>query len=359
MFIKDLGWDAYFEAQWNADDRGMCVPARVVAQQRGMWRLAGGFEECWAEPSGRLRLEAEVGGDWPAVGDWLAAQNCIGGTRAIIETVLPRRGKFSRKVAGKRAAEQVIAANVDKAVVVAGLDGDFNVRRMERYLAQCWDSGARAVLVLNKADACQSAREYVEQAEAIAMGAMVYVLSARSGEGVESFERSLARGETVVFLGSSGVGKSTLVNRLLRQDRQTTAAVRESDNRGRHTTTARELLVLPNGAIVIDTPGLRELQLWEAEEGVGRAFADIAELAHQCKFRDCTHQNEPGCAVQAALQNGALDSGRFENLRKLEREQEFLLRKLDPEKQQEYRKRIKILFRAIRNNVQSKRKNQD
>jgi ribosome biogenesis GTPase len=357
MFIEDFGWNAYFEARWKTEERAAHLPARVIAQHRGLWRISGDFEECWAEASGKLRLDAEAGGDWPAVGDWVAAENCIRGANAAIQSVLPRCSKFSRKEAGKRVAEQVIAANVDQAAIVAGLDGDFNPRRIERYLAQCWDSGARPVIVLNKADQCADQREYVRSMEGLAMGAPVFVLSARTGAGMSEFAASLRKGETVVFLGSSGVGKSTLVNWLLRRDMQTTRPVREGDSRGRHTTTARELFALPNGALVIDTPGLRELQLWEADEGVTQAFAEIADIAARCKFRNCSHQGEPGCAVAAALQSGVLHPQRLASLRKLQREQEFLLRKTDTEKQHEHKKKIKILFRQIRQNVNSKDKN--
>lgn len=356
MFIEDLGWNTYFAAQWNTEERAAQLPARVIAQHRGLWRISGDFEECWAEPSGKLRLAAEAKGDWPAVGDWVAAENCISGGPAAIQSVLLRRSKFSRKEPGKRLAEQVIAANVDQAVIVAGLDGDFNPRRIERYLAQCWDSGARPVIVLNKADQCAELHESVKSVERLAMGAPVLVLSARTGAGVSEFAASLRKGETVVFLGSSGVGKSTLVNRLLLRDTQWTRPVRAGDSRGRHTTTARELFVLPNGALVIDTPGLRELQLWDADEGVTQAFAEIEDLAAQCKFRNCSHQAEPGCAVQAALQAGGLDPQRLSNLRKLQREQEFLLRKTDPEKQHLHKKSIKLLFRRIRQNLHSKDK---
>ena len=357
MFIKDLGWDAYFEAQWNAEARGTCVAARVIAQQRGMWRIAGNFPECWAEPTGKLRLAAEEGGPWPAVGDWVAAENCISGANTTIQNVLSRRSQFSRKEAGKRIAEQVVAANADQAVIVAGLDGDFNPRRIERYLAQCWDSGARAAIVLNKADRCADVEECAKGIESLAMGAPVFVLSARTGTGISEFEASLQKGETVVFLGSSGVGKSTLVNRLLRRDEQATRDVRASDSRGRHTTTARELFLLPNGALVIDTPGLRELQLWDAGEGVAHTFTEIDELAAHCKFRNCSHAGEPGCAVAAALQSGDVDPQRLASLRKLQREQEFLLRKTNSEKQHEHKKRIKILFRQVRRNSNSKDKN--
>jgi ribosome biogenesis GTPase / thiamine phosphate phosphatase len=354
VFIQDLGWNTYFEAAWNEKERAGCLPARVVTQQRGLWRLAGNFGECWARASGKLREESENGGDWPAVGDWVAVEICIGKGIAVIERVLRRRSKFSRKQAGKGISEQVIAANIDKAVVVAGLDGDFNPRRIERYLAQCWDSGARPVVVLNKMDTCAELPRRVASAESVAMGAPVFVLSAQTGADLEEFAASLVKGETIVFLGSSGVGKSSLVNRLLRAEEQATGAVRQRDSRGRHTTTARQLLALPNGTMVIDTPGLRELQLWNAAEGLAQTFLDIDELAARCRFSDCAHDSEPGCAVRRALEHGELDAERLENRRKLEREQEFLLRKMDPQKQQEYRKRIKILFREIRQNIRSR-----
>ena len=376
MFIEDLGWHDYFAAAWNEQDRADCVPARVILQQRGMWRVAGEFGERWATASGKLRRAAQDGADWPAVGDWVGlelldrrarsdengegagwpATNRGEPTRALLQGVLPRRSRFVRKEAGKRIAEQVIAANVDTAVIVTALDGDCNLRRIERYMAQTWESGARPVVVLNKADACTDVEARAAAVGAITMGAPLCVVSAKTGQGMDALAASFRKGETLVFLGSSGVGKSTLVNRLLHEDKQATAAVRESDRRGRHTTTARELFVLPSGAMVIDTPGLRELQLWEAGEGVAETFADIEELAAQCRFRDCSHASEPGCAVRQALEEGALDPGRLESRRKLEREEEFLLRKMDPEKQHEYRKRIKILFRAIRQDVQSRNK---
>jgi ribosome biogenesis GTPase / thiamine phosphate phosphatase len=354
--IQDLGWNGYFEATWNEEDRAGCVPARVVAQQRGLWRVAGDFRECWARASGKVRKESEDGGDWPAVGDWVAVEICIGEHTTVIESVLRRRSRFSRKQAGKKIAEQVIAANVDKAVVIAGLDGDFNPRRIERYFAQCWDSGAQPILVLNKADMCAELEERLVTAETVAMGAPVFALSARTGEGVPPLEAGLVAGETLVFLGSSGVGKSSLINRLLQREQQATQAVRDSDSRGRHTTTSRQLFALPSGTMVIDTPGLRELHLWDASAGLAQAFADIDQVAAQCRFSDCTHESEPGCALRAALEHGELDAERWESRRKLEREQEFLLRKMDPQKQHEYRKRIKILFREIRQNIRSRNK---
>lgn len=356
MFIRDLGWDACFEAAWNARSKDGCVPARVVSQQRGLWRVMGDFAECWAEPSGNFRKDSEAGGDWPAVGDWIGVEMPAGQTTALIQRILPRRSKFARKMPGKQTEQQVIAANIDIALIVAALDGDFSVRRIERYVAQCWESGARPVLVLNKADACAELSERTAEIAAIAMVVPVFFVSARTGEGLEELEATFRKGQTIVLLGSSGVGKSTLVNRFLEEERQATHPVRESDSRGRHTTTSRQLFVLPSGAMIIDTPGLRELQLWNASEGVSQTFADVDEIASQCKFHDCQHEDEPGCAVRTAIESGALDAGRLESKRKLQREQEFLLRKTDPEMRSAEKKRTKIIMRKVRDMYQHRDK---
>ena len=349
VLLTKLGWNSYFAAMWQAHEKeDGWVAARVVSQQRGLWRIAGDFDECWAAPSGKMHAANEACGDWPAVGDWIAAEVSEGEQHATIHGVLPRRSQFVRKTAGKRIEQQVIAANVDTAFLVAALDGDFNLRRLERYLAQCWESGAWPTILLNKADECNDAAARTVEVERIAGGVPVLPLSALSGQGVEALDAFLAPGHTVVLLGSSGVGKSTLVNRLLGQDIQAVQPIREKDSRGRHTTTTRELLSLPNGAMVIDTPGLRELQLWDAADGVAETFADIEQLASECRFRDCQHANEPGCAVQAALAAGTLDQARLENRRKLEREQEFLRRKMDPEAGKEQQDRIKVMMRGVR-----------
>ncbi|MGB2899150.1 MAG: ribosome small subunit-dependent GTPase A [Candidatus Acidiferrum sp.] len=346
--LQRWGWSSYFDVLWNEGERGSAVPARVIAQQRKFWRIAGAFGECWGEASGKLRLAAEEGVEWPAVGDWVVADVREAGSSALILEVLPRRSRFVRKMAGKKIAEQVLAANVDTALLVAALDGDFNPRRVERYLVQCWESGAKPVIVLNKADACVDTSVKTTEIEQIALGTEVCVISARTGQGMDGLEKFLKHGQTVVLLGSSGVGKSTIANRLLGEMQQEVRPVREGDSRGRHTTTARELFVLPGGALLMDTPGLRELQLWDAAEGVSQAFADIDALAAECRFGDCTHENEPGCAVQAAVDAGSLDEARFENRRKLLREQEFLRRKIDPEARQAEKRGIKHLMKEVR-----------
>ena len=349
MSLQQLGWNLYFQTIWEEYAELEYTPARVVSQQRGLWRVAGDFPECWAAPSGAMRATAEEGGDWPAVGDWVGVETFAGdGERAMIHAVLPRRSHFARKVAGRRVQEQVLAANVDTALLVMALDGDFNLRRLERYLAQGWDCGARPVIVLNKADVCEDVDARVADVERVAMGVSGFALSARTGEGVDALGCVLKRGETIVLLGSSGAGKSTLINRWLGRDAQRVRGVREKDDRGRHTTTSRELFVLPGGAVMIDTPGLREVQLWDAAQGVAQAFTDINDLSARCRFRDCGHTSEPGCAVQAAIADGELDAHRLENRRKLEREQEFLRRKMDPEGAHVEKEKNKVLHRRVR-----------
>ncbi len=348
MSLNRWGWNSYFESLWRGTERGTAVPARVIAQERVFWRVAGKFGECTAEAAGKLRLCASAGVEWPAAGDWVAVVPRDANTAATIQGVLPRRTCFVRKSPGKKMEEQVLAANVDTAFLVSALDGDFNPRRVERYLAQCRESGAMPVILLNKADKCGDLPRKTAEIERIAGGAAICVASAKTGQGIEELEKFLVRGHTLVLLGSSGAGKSTLANRLLGQTVQEVQPVREGDSRGRHTTSRRELFVLPGGALLMDTPGLRELQLWEAEDGVAQAFRDLDSMAAVCRFGDCQHRAEPGCAVQAALREGSLDEGRLENYRKLLREQEFLRRKMDPGARHEEKDRIKKLTREVR-----------
>jgi ribosome biogenesis GTPase len=347
MNLQQLGWNGFFEAEWNSCDRNDSKPARVIAEQRGMWHVAGEFCEARAEASGRLRARAEEGDSWPAVGDWVSVEGNPRTGLAIGE-VLARRTAMVRKAAGKRIEQQVLAANIDIAFLVMALDNDYNPRRLERYLAQVWYCGARPVILLNKMDLCADVDSRVEEIERVAMGAPAGAVSAATGENLLAVESHLKPGLTAVLLGSSGVGKSSLVNRLVGTESQRVREIRERDGRGRHTTTARQLLFTSSGAMIIDTPGLRELQLWDAQEGLEQTFGEIEELAGICRFRDCTHRGEPGCAVEVAIQEGRVERERLESHRKLQREMDFLKRKLDLGAQQKEKQRIKTIHRAAR-----------
>ncbi len=338
--LKDLGWCEHFEKQLAAGTDW--VPARVAEQTRELYRIFCEQGEFLAELSGRLRHEIESRADFPAVGDWVLLQLRIGENRAAIHRVLQRKGKFSRKIAGRRPEEQIVAANVDVVFLVSSLNREFNPRRIERYLSLAWDSGARPVLVLNKADLCENAEAFRAVAEDAAMGARVILASAVRGDGLAELSAILQTGTTAALLGSSGVGKSSLINTLLDDEHLRTRAVRESDDRGRHTTTSRQLIVVPSGGVLIDTPGMRELQLWDAGEGIERAFGEIAELASRCKFRDCRHQSEPGCAVREGMV-----AERLANYHKLLREEQYLEAKQDAGVRSERTKELRKLMKSV------------
>jgi len=309
-----LGWTEELQAAFTTHAERGFEPARVVAEHRGGFLVRGERDERLAHVRGKLR-DRELWGSMPAVGDWVAVCDAPGETAAI-EAVLPRKSKVSRKTPWLKAEEHVLVANVDTVLIVSGLDDDFNPRRLERYLTAAWDSGADPVLVLTKLDVCDERAKLVE-AEAIAVGLPVLAVSNVTGEGLDELRELLRPRRTFALLGSSGVGKSTLVNRLAGRRLMPTGDLRR-DGRGRHTTRHRQLLVLPSGALLVDTPGLRELQVWEGD--LDSAFADVAEVAAQCRFNDCGHDTEPGCAVREALASGGLDPDRWESYLKLQRE---------------------------------------
>ena len=333
MNLQDLGWDDGFAAALQPYDN--CIPGRVSAQHRGEYDVLTERGEQRAQVAGRLRHEASSGADLPAVGDWVALRE------ETIHAVLPRRSAFQRKVAFHATEAQVLAANIDTVFVVTGLDDDFSARRLERYLTLAWESGASPALVLTKADLCDDPLAMLLEAEQVALGVPAHVVSNVTGEGLDELARHLAPAKTVALLGSSGVGKSSLVNRLLDDEVQATKELAE-DGTGRHTTTTRQLFRLPSGAMLVDTPGLREVQLWDADEGIHEAFSDVDELAADCRFNDCAHMREPGCAVQAAIDEGRLPRQRLQSYRALQRELKRLAMKQDARlRSEERKKRVK------------------
>ncbi len=346
--LDALGWDARWAELFEPFSGRGWTPARVICEHRGAYDLADEAGERRAGVSGRFRHDHPARGDWPAVGDWVAAAPRPDGEAATIHAVLPRRSRFSRSAAGDRLEEQVAAANVDVTFLVSGLDGDFNLRRIERYLAVAWDGGARPVVLLNKADLCPGVADRVAGAESVAFGAPVLPVSAATGAGLDALRALLPHGVTGAFLGSSGVGKSSLVNALLGGARQATRAVRAADSRGRHTTTSRELIPMPCGGMIIDTPGMRELRLWSDVDGLETVFADVETIAAQCRFADCTHADEPGCAVRAALEDGTLSHERLRAHEKLRREVEYQELRQDHSARYIERKRWKGIAKEIR-----------
>jgi len=309
--LQRLGWDDGWEAAFAEHGANGLVPARVAVQHRGAYDLMHEHGEQRASAANRLVREEGL----PAVGDWVG----IDLKSNLIEVLLPRRTSISRKEVWLATREQILAANVDIAFLVQALPLDFNPRRLERYLAMAWESGAQPVVLLTKTDLVDDVQPYLDQVEEVTLGSCpVLAVSARTGEGLDEFRAWLEPNKTAVLLGSSGVGKSTIVNSLVGEELLPTQEVREGDQMGRHTTTRRELILIPTGGVVLDTPGIRELQLWDAD--LERTFGDVEEVARRCRFADCNHDREPGCAIREALANGSLSQERWQSYVKLQRE---------------------------------------
>jgi len=354
MNLSDLGWNSFFHNHFEKYKSQGLSALRVIQEHKEKYVVRDENSELAAEVSGKFRFNALSRSDFPAVGDWVAAMKLPGENRTIIQALLPRKSNFSRKAvlsggmpdSGGKTDQQVLAANIDTVFLVSGLDSDYNIRRVERYLATTWESGANPVIVLNKIDLCPDIDAKIAEIESVALDVPIIAISAVNNVGFDAFGEYLKPGHTVALLGSSGVGKSTIINCLLGENRLKTRAVRDYDNRGRHTTTHRELIVLPGGGIVIDTPGMREIQVWGDDNGLRQTFDDIEKLTDLCQFNDCRHETEPGCAIKLALEDGSLDQKRYSNYVRLQKEQQNLtLRK----NQKEYRQQTRAWDKKHRN----------
>ncbi len=359
--LEALGWGGPFEALYDEHAGPGREPGRVIASHRetSTVRLASG--DVSAGVSGRFRRDARGLGDFPAVGDWVVVEARPDEGSGTIHAVIERRSAIARSASdsnrrggGRLNDEQVLAANVDVALLVAAIDREPNLRRLERYIALAWGSGTSPVVVLNKADLCLDVEAAVRAVEGIALGIDIHPVSALAGTGMDALAGHLEPGRTAVVLGPSGVGKSTLVNAILGTDRQATSAVREDDGRGRHTTTHRELIPVPGGGLLIDTPGIRSLELLAGDDGVEATFGDIEALAAGCRFGDCQHEREPGCAVRVALADGTLDAGRWRSYDKLRREVAHVTRSTDRLAREAERRRWATISRSVNEHMKRK-----
>ena len=345
--LIEWGWSADRDAALGEESGEVRAAARVVAQHRGEYRLIVAWGEATGVAPGRMLHEASGRSDLPAVGDWVVIEPARDGPAAIVQ-ILPRCTQFVRRKSGKEGGDQVIAANVDVAFIVSSLNQDLSPRRVERYLVAAWDSGATPVVVLTKSDLCADIDPQVDSIREVASGAPIEVVSSVSGEGLDGLRKWLQPRQTVVLIGSSGVGKSTLINKLAGTELLDTQDVRDGDDKGRHTTTHREIFRLPDGVLLLDTPGMREFGLVEADEGLEETFEDVAELAAQCRFRDCGHQTEPGCAVRAAFEAGTLSAARWESYKELQKEAAYEVRRSDVSADLAEKRKWKQIHKAMR-----------
>jgi len=346
MSLEKFGWNSFFAKSFEPYAKEGYEAGRVAIQHKAHYVLYTAHGDRRGEVAGKMHYLARGPQDFPAVGDWVVMRSRKQEGTATIYDILPRKSKFSRKAAGEKAEEQVVAANIDTVFLVTGLDGNYNLQRIERYLVLAWESGANPVIVLNKADLCDDVEEKAREVESIALGVPVLAMSAVNDGGLDALLNFLGKGTTGTLLGSSGVGKSTIINHLLGKEVQKVQEVRQQDDRGKHTTPHRELILLDSGGLLMDTPGMRELQLWGGAEGLRETFEDIEQFARRCRFRDCQHQAEPECAVRQALESGALDPRRYKNYQKMQRELAYLGRQQDSTAQRLEKERWKKITSA-------------
>lgn len=338
--LLDLGWNEGFQNEYDMFKENYEV-GRVSVEYKNLYRIYTQNGEVYGTISGKMIYNAETREDYPAVGDWVVLSPGEDGDKRIIQGILNRKSKFVRKYAGKSRDEQIIAANIDTAFICMSLNQNFNLRRLERYITMAWDSGAFPVILLTKADLCDNISELLMETQNSAPGIDIISVSSFLKTGIEELRKYIKKGNTVAFIGSSGVGKSTIINELLGEYRQTTKEISESEDRGRHTTTNRELMLLPGGGILIDTPGMRELHITDVKDSIDTTFLDIETLAAECRFPDCRHDSEPGCAVKKAIEQGVLHQERYQSYIKLKKESEFMERKTNAKAKSEYKKMLK------------------
>jgi len=354
--LTTFGWNEFFEANFKSYAGQGFTCGRVALEHKDLFRVYTQYGEVFAEISGKLRHEATSRRDLPAVGDWVVIRARPQGGRVMIHAVLPRRTTFARKIAGSRTEEQIVGTNVDTVFLFTSLNQDFSLRRIERYLLIAWESGAKPVIILSKSDLCDEVAGPMDEMQAVARGVPIHAISVVTGNGLQEIAQYFKRGQTVALLGSSGVGKSTLINHLTGVDLLKVQTVRDGDDRGRHTTTHRELILLPAGGLVLDTPGMRELQLFDGDESLQLVFDDIEALAARCYFSDCRHEDEPRCVVREALVAGTIDSERYQSYEKLQKELKYVARRKDKLLEIGERKKWKKLSRLASERARLKRR---